>query len=116
MRVGFVCEEKQARRHGRLIRALRPARRDSTYVGDAVRRAAADLGIEADGRGFEPLAEMVMAAARGGGWGARGGRPWVRDQQSPPTRPTQAVIRGLRSQLLGDGRAGCLRLTGIDRG
>ena len=40
----------------------------STSVGDALCRAAAGLGVEADGRGFEALAEVVVVAAE-----ARGG-------------------------------------------
>jgi len=38
--------EKQARWHGRLIRALRPYGDRSTSVGEAVQRTAQDLGIE----------------------------------------------------------------------
>ena len=52
----------QARQHRRLIRALRPSGDDSTSVGDAPRAAAADLGIEAGGRGFEALTGVVVAA------------------------------------------------------
>jgi hypothetical protein len=37
---------------------------DSTSVGDALHRAAADLGIEAGGRSFEALAERVVATTR----------------------------------------------------
>ena len=66
LRVGSYCEEKQARRHGRLIRALRPSGDDSASVRDAVRQAAADLGIKTDGRGFGALAEVEVATeARG---------------------------------------------------
>ena len=54
-----------------MIRALRPYGDDSTSVGDALRRAAADLGIEADGRAGA-LAEMVMAAAEARGGAAAG--------------------------------------------
>ncbi len=43
-------EEAQAQWHGRLIRAVRPYGDDSTSVGDAVRRAAVDLRIDAAGR------------------------------------------------------------------
>ena len=39
----------QARRHGRVIRALQPDGDDSTSVGDALRRAAADLGSRRTG-------------------------------------------------------------------
>jgi hypothetical protein len=59
--------ERQMRWHGRLIRALRPYGDRSTSVGEAVRRAAQDLGIEQGGRSFEDFAGMVVAAA-----GARG--------------------------------------------
>jgi hypothetical protein len=48
------------------IRALRPYGDDSTIAGDAVRRAAADLAIEEDGRGFEAFAELAVAG-RGAG-------------------------------------------------
>jgi flavin-dependent dehydrogenase len=58
---------RQAAWHGRLIRALRPHGDDVTSVGEAVRRAAGGLGVEAGGRGFEALAELVVAAE-----GARG--------------------------------------------
>jgi hypothetical protein len=40
---------------------------NSTSVGEAVQRVAADLGIDADGRSFEEVAGLVGAAA-----GARG--------------------------------------------
>ena len=63
-------EEKQAQRHERLIRALRPYGDRSTSVGDAVRRAASDLGIDATDRGFDELARLVVAAAE-----ARAGSP-----------------------------------------
>lgn len=56
-------EERQARSHGRLIAALRPYGDRTTSVDDAMRRAAADLGIEADGRGFHQLASLVVVAA-----------------------------------------------------
>ena len=55
--------ERQSPWHGRLIHALRTYGDDSTSVGDALRRAAADLGVGADGRGFEAVAELVVAAA-----------------------------------------------------
>jgi hypothetical protein len=55
---------RQAARHGRLIRALRPHGDDSTSVGEAVRRAAAELGLEADGRGFEDLAGLMWRLRR----------------------------------------------------
>jgi hypothetical protein len=58
---------KHLRWHERLIRPLRPYGDRGTSVGDAVRRAASDLGIEAAGRGFDALAEMVMAAAEAKG-------------------------------------------------
>jgi hypothetical protein len=54
---------RQACWHSRLIRALEPYGNDSTSVGDALNRAAADLGIEPAGLGFEELAELVMAAS-----------------------------------------------------
>ena len=53
--------ERQVRWHERLIRALRPHGDDGTSVGDALCRAAADLRIEAGGRGFEAPAELVVA-------------------------------------------------------
>ena len=56
-------EEKQLQRHGRLIAALRPYGDRTTSVGDAVRRAAADLGVDATARGFDELANLVVAAA-----------------------------------------------------
>ena len=56
-------ERKQARWHGRLIAALRPYGDRTTSVGDAVRRAAADFGIDPAGLGFDQLAELVMVAA-----------------------------------------------------
>jgi hypothetical protein len=42
--------EREAAWHGRLIRALRSYGDDSTSVGEAVRRAAADLGVDQAGR------------------------------------------------------------------
>ncbi len=57
--------------HGRLIRALRPYGDDSTSVGEAVRRAAADLGVVADGCSFEEIAGLV--GGRGGAGKAHGG-------------------------------------------
>jgi hypothetical protein len=59
---------RQARWHARLIRALRPYGDRSTSVGEAVRPAAQDLGIEQGGRSFEEFAGLVVAAmeARGG--------------------------------------------------
>ncbi len=58
--------ERQMRWHGRLIRALRPYGDDSTSVGDAFRRADADIGIDPAGRSLEDLAELVGAAAEAG--------------------------------------------------
>lgn len=55
--------EKQARGHGRLIRALQPDGDRSTSFGEAVRRAAQDLGIERNGQSFEEFAGLVVAAA-----------------------------------------------------
>jgi alkanesulfonate monooxygenase SsuD/methylene tetrahydromethanopterin reductase-like flavin-dependent oxidoreductase (luciferase family) len=55
--------ERQARRHGRLIAALRPYGDNTTPVADAVRRAAADFGIDPAGLSFDRLAELVMVAA-----------------------------------------------------
>ena len=55
-------EERQARRHGRLIAALRPYGDRTTSVGDALRRAAQDLGIKRNGRSFEEFAGLVVAA------------------------------------------------------
>jgi hypothetical protein len=52
-----------ARRRGRLIHALRPYVDRSTSVGEAMRSAAQDLGIEQDGRSFEEFAGLVVAAA-----------------------------------------------------
>ena len=54
---------RQARWHGRLMRAIAPYGDDSASVGEALHRAAADLWIEATGRTSEELAELVMAAA-----------------------------------------------------
>jgi hypothetical protein len=56
-------EAKQARWQSRLIRALRPYGDRNTSVGEAVRRAALDLGIAQDGRSFEEFAGLVVAAA-----------------------------------------------------
>ena len=55
--------ERQSRWHGRLIRALRPYGNRGMSVGEAVRRAAQDLGIERNGRSFEEFAGLVVAAA-----------------------------------------------------
>jgi hypothetical protein len=55
--------DQQTRWHSRLIRALERYGDDATSVGDALHRAAADLGIEAIGRTPEELAELVMVAA-----------------------------------------------------
>jgi hypothetical protein len=55
--------ERQAAWHGRLIRALQPYGAGSTSVGEAVRRAAQDLGIEQGERSFEEFAGLVVAAA-----------------------------------------------------
>jgi hypothetical protein len=69
---GLEAAERYAARkavwHGRVIRALRPCGDGSTCVGDAVRWAAADLGVEAAGRSFEEIAGLVTVAveARGG--------------------------------------------------
>jgi hypothetical protein len=57
--------------HGRLVRALRLCGDDSTSVGDAVRRAAADLAVEADGRSFQEVAVRVVAGEAPGGAAAR---------------------------------------------
>ena len=61
-------EEGQASWHRRLIRALQPYGDRSTSVGEAVERAARDLGVERNGRSFEEFAGLVVAAAdvRGG--------------------------------------------------
>ncbi len=59
--------ERQVAWHGRLLRALRPYGDDSTSVGDAFRRAAADIGIDPAGRSLEDLAELVVAAEAGDG-------------------------------------------------
>ena len=56
-------QERQADWRGRLIRALRPYGDRSTSVGQAVERAARDLGVERDGRSFEEFAGLVVAAA-----------------------------------------------------
>jgi hypothetical protein len=60
---------RQPQWHGRLIRELRPYGDDSTSVGEAVRRTAADLGIDSAVRCFEAPAEVMVAAKE-----ARGGR------------------------------------------
>jgi hypothetical protein len=54
--------ETQLRWHRRLILALRPYGDRGTSVGEAVRRAAQDLGIEQGGRSFEEFAGLVGAA------------------------------------------------------
>ena len=56
-------QERHARWHGRLISALRPYGDRSTSVGEAVERAARDLGIERNGRSFEEFAGLVVASA-----------------------------------------------------
>lgn len=56
-------EERQARWHARLIRALRPYGDRTTSIGEAMERAARDLGIERNGRSFEEFAGLVVAAA-----------------------------------------------------
>jgi len=56
-------DEAPMRWHERLIRALRRYGDRGTSVGEVPRRAAADHGIDAAGRGFEALAELVVAAA-----------------------------------------------------
>ena len=56
-------QEGQMRWHSRLIRALRPYGDRSTSVGEAMRRAARDLGIERGARSFEEFAGFVVAAA-----------------------------------------------------
>jgi len=53
-------DEGQIRWHGRLIRALRPYGDRDTSVGEALRRAAADHGIDPAGRGFEALAGLPV--------------------------------------------------------
>lgn len=68
-------EVRQLRGHGRLIRVLRPYGGNSTSVGDALHRATADLGIEADRRGFEAVAGL--AAERGAGWTACACLSWT---------------------------------------
>ena len=55
--------ERQAACHARLIHSLRPYADRSTSVGEAVWRAAQDLGIEQGGRSFEEFAGLVVAAA-----------------------------------------------------
>jgi hypothetical protein len=54
---------RQVRWHDRLLRAIAPYGDDSTSVAEALRRAAADLGVEAKGHTADELAELVMAAA-----------------------------------------------------
>jgi hypothetical protein len=56
----------------RPIRALRPYGDDSTFVGEALRRAAADLGIDADGRSFDHFAGVAVAAPEATGGAAAG--------------------------------------------
>lgn len=56
-------EWRQARWYDRLRHALRPHGDRSTSVGEAVERAAQDLGIERNGRSFEEFAGLVVAAA-----------------------------------------------------
>lgn len=55
--------EQLARWHARLTRALRPYGDQGASVGEAVERAARDLGIEQAGRSFEEFAGLVVAAA-----------------------------------------------------
>jgi hypothetical protein len=55
-----------------VIRALRPYGDDSTSVGDALRRAAPGLGVEADGRSIHDLAERVVVAAEAEGGATAG--------------------------------------------
>ena len=81
-------EEKQAQRHGRLIAALRPYGDRTTSIDDAVRRAAADLGIEADGCGFDELASLVVAAAEAGGRLPRRRNCRRRTPEAAAVRPT----------------------------
>jgi hypothetical protein len=55
--------EKQLQWHRRLVGALGPYGGDTTSIGEAVRRAAQELGIEQGGRSFEEFAKLVVAAA-----------------------------------------------------
>jgi hypothetical protein len=59
--------DQQASWHSRLLRVLEPYADDRTSVGDALHRAATDLGIETTGRTPEELAELVMAASEARG-------------------------------------------------
>lgn len=56
---------RQAPWHGRLIRALRPYGDYSTSVGEALCRAAADLGGRRGRARFRRWAGAVVAAAEG---------------------------------------------------
>ncbi len=62
--------ERQARSQGCPIRVLRPYGDDSTSVGDALRRWT--LGINVEGRSFDDLTLLVMAAAEAGGGATAG--------------------------------------------
>jgi hypothetical protein len=55
--------ERRVAWHRRLIHALRPYGDRSTSLGEAVRRAARELGGEQAGRSFEEFAGLVVAAA-----------------------------------------------------
>ena len=79
--------EKQAQRHGRLLAALRPHGNRTTSVGGAVRRASAELGIDAADRGFDELASLVVVAAE-----ARGGSPTA-EQFANDGRSGPGVLR-----------------------
>jgi hypothetical protein len=63
LEAGVRYQRGQARWYDRLRRALHGYSDRSTSVGEAVRRAAQDLGIERGGRSFEELAGLVVAAA-----------------------------------------------------
>ncbi|TMC09175.1 MAG: hypothetical protein E6J41_11200 [Chloroflexi bacterium] len=65
-------DEKQLRWHRRLVGALGPYGDDAPSVGEAVRRAAVDLGVEQGGRSFEEFADLVVAAAEARGTAAAG--------------------------------------------
>jgi hypothetical protein len=86
---------KQARWHDRLIRALRPYGDRSTSVGEAVRRAAQDLGIEQGGRSFEEFAGLVVAAA-GAQDGAARPRGYGRAAPAPVMKVTGDTMPAFR--------------------
>jgi len=64
-------QDQQMRWHRRLSHALQPYGDRNTSVGEAVRRAARDLGIEQGERSFEEFAELVVADAEARGVAAK---------------------------------------------